>query len=151
MNIKRQLLETFFSEIKHLYNNNKEFQKIVKDENNAKFYTSLEKQYTPFNVVNQLLLNSKSKSFIWKHFNFSDTVVMPTLPEVLLYGVLSDFLHADQFNKVIISNFANKELKEFMSCLSKYYSKSVVEFDEIQAESGGRYNMINVVLVYSNK
>lgn len=81
-----------------------------------------------------MLLHPESKTFIWEKFSFPDTVVMPTLPETVLYGVLSDFLHADQFNKVIVSNFLHNELKEFISCLSNYYKKSSIEFDEIQAE-----------------
>ena len=61
---------------------------------------------------------------------------MPTLPETILYGALSDFLHIDQFSKVIISNLSNNEFKQFISCLSSYYKKSILEFDEMQAEFG---------------
>jgi len=127
-------LGKFFTDIKYLYHNNKEFQAIVKRTNTDKFTTIFAKQHPPFNAVNQVLLNPESKTFIWEKFNFPDTVVMPTLPAAILYGVLSDFLHADQFNKVIISNFSQNEFKEFISCLSNYYKKSIIEFDEIQAE-----------------
>jgi hypothetical protein len=127
-------LEKFFTDIKYLYQNNKEFQAIVKRTNTEKFCTIFAKQNTPFNAVNQVLLHPESKTFIWEKFSFPDTVVMLTLPETVLYGVLSDFLHADQFNKVIVSNFSHNELKEFISCLSNYYKKSIIEFDEIQAE-----------------
>jgi hypothetical protein len=129
-------LEIFFNDIKNLYKNDKEFQAIVKSTNTEKFCSVFAKQNTPFNAVNKLLLNPESKAFIWKKFSFPHTVVMPTLPETVLYGVLSDFLHSDQFNKVIISNLSNDIFKEFISCLSNYYNKSIIEFDEIQAECG---------------
>ena len=134
MHITRQLIEKFFHDIKYLYKSNKEFQVIVKNENTAKFLELFAKQNTPFTAVNQLCLNPESKTFIWKCFSFPDTLLMPSLPETLIYGVLSDFLHADQFNKVIISHLSNNEFKQFISCLSSYYKKSITEFDEMQAE-----------------
>jgi len=127
-------LEKFFTDIKYLYHNNKEFQAIVKRTNTEKFCTIFAKQNTPFSAVNQLLLNPESKTFMWEKFSFPDTVVMPTLPERMLHGVESDFLRAGQFNEVIVSNFSHNEFKEFISCLSNYYKKSIIEFDEIQAE-----------------
>jgi len=134
LHITRQLLEKFFHDINYLYKDNKDFQDIVKRTNTAKFLELLAKQNTPYTSINKLCLKPESKTFIWKFFSFPDTLVMPTLPETVLYGALSDFLHTDQFNKVIVSNFSHNELKEFISCLSNYYKKSIIEFDEIQAE-----------------
>ena len=136
MHITRQLLEKFFHDINYLYKDNKDFQDIVKRTNTAKFLELFAKQNTPYTSINQLCLKPESKTFIWKFFRFPDTVLMPTLPETMLYGALSDFLHTDQFNKVIISNLSNNEFKEFISCLSSYYKKSILEFDEMQAEFG---------------
>ena len=136
MHITRQLLKKFFHDINYLYKDNKDFQDIVKRTNTAKFLDLLAKQNTPYTSINKLCLIPESKTFIWKFFSFPDTVLMPTLPETMLYGALSDFLHTDQFNKVIISNLSNNEFKEFISCLSSYYKKSILEFDEMQAEFG---------------
>jgi hypothetical protein len=136
LHITRQLIEKFFHDIKYLYKSNKELQAIVKNENTAKLLELFAKQNTPFTAVNQLCLNPESKTFIWNYFSFPGTVLMPLLPETLIYGVLSDFLHADQLNKVIISNLSNNEFKQFISCLSSYYKKSIIEFDEMQAELG---------------
>ena len=136
MYITRRLTEKFFHEIKYLYKSNKEFQVIVENENTPKFVELLRKQNTPFTAINQLCLNPKCKTYIWKFFSFPDTVLMPTLPETVLYGAFSDFLHTDEFNKVIISNLSNIDFKQFISCLSSYYKKSVLEFDEMKAEFG---------------
>ena len=127
-------MEKFFRDIKDLYDRDKEFQAMVKKSNTEKVYSNFTKEYISFSAVNKLLLNPALKNYIWKKFSFPDTVLMPSIPEILLYGVLSEFLHSDQFNKVILSNLANSEFKEFISCLSNYYEKSIVEFDEIQAE-----------------
>jgi len=134
LHITRQLIEKFFHDIRYLYENNKEFQVIVKNENTAKFLEAFARQNTPFTAVNRLCVNPGSKTFIWNFFSFPDTVLMPSLSETLIYDVLSDFLHTDQFNKVIISNLSNNEFKQFISCLSSYYKKSIMEFDEMQAE-----------------
>ena len=133
MYITRRLTEKFFHEIKYLYKSNKEFQVIVENENTPKFVELLRKQNTPFTAINQLCLNPKCKTYIWKFFSFPDTVLMPTLPETVLYGAFSDFLHTDQ---VIISNLSNIDFKQFISCLSSYYKKSILEFDEMKAEFG---------------
>ena len=129
-------MEKFFHDIKYLYKSNKEFQVIVKNAFSPKFVELLGKQSTPFTAINQLCLNPECKAFIWKFFNFPDTVLMPTLPETVLYGALSDLLHTDEFNKVIISNLSNIDFKQFISCVSSFYKKSILEFDEIQAEFG---------------
>ena len=59
---------------------------------------------------------------------------MPALSRTVVYGALSEVIHNDHFNKVIMSNLSNEDYKCFMLCLSKYYKKSMIEFDEMQSE-----------------
>lgn len=59
---------------------------------------------------------------------------MPALSRTVVYGALSEVIHNDHFNKVIMSNLSNEDYKGFMLCLSKYYKKSMIEFDEMQSE-----------------
>ena len=128
------MLETFFTDVKSLYHSNENFQALVKRTMGKEICKELAKNHTAFTCVNKLLNVAQSKIFVWREFEFPETLAMPTIPKKILYGALCEVIHEDQFNKVIVSNLSNNDYKDFLSYLSNYYDKSVLEFDEMQSE-----------------
>lgn len=128
------MFETFFRDVKSLYHNNEKFQALVKRTMDKEIRKDLAKNYTAFTSVNKLLNDPETKSFVWRKFEFPETLAMPTMPKNVLYGALSAVIHDDQFSKVVVSNLSNNVYKDFLSYLSNYYDKSVLEFDEVHSE-----------------
>ena len=107
---------------------------MVASLDNQIYFKNFKKPYPTFSTINDLLSVTSVKEFLWKHFNFPETIKVPLLPSSLLYGALSDIIHNNLFSKVIISDVSTTDFKEFMTCLSNHYEKSLVEFNEEQSE-----------------
>ena len=82
--------------------------------------------------MNQALINEEIKTVVWAHFNFDNTVVVPMFSDAVIYGIMSEVLHTNYFNKIIVSDKSPLELKSFFNLLADYYNKPV-EFDEMQS------------------
>jgi hypothetical protein len=97
------------------------FREMVTSLDNQTYHKNFKKPYPTFSTINELLSVSSVKEFLWKHFNFPETIKVPLLPSNLLYGALSDIIYNNSFNKVIISDMSTNDYKEFMTCLSNHY------------------------------
>ena len=94
---------------------------------------ALKKRVISYTLMNQALINEEVKTLVWNHFDFDHTVVVPLFSDALIYGITSEVLHTNYFNKIIVSDKSPSELKSFFNLLADYYKKPLEEFDEMQS------------------
>ena len=93
------------------------------------------KKFPSMTIINKVL----SIDSVWKtvisEYKFPAGLKFPEFPRYLIYGVVSDNIHNPDITKIILSNLADKNYRNFFSELSIVTGKSITEFDELSSEN----------------
>ena len=131
------MIERFFTDVRSLLYIDTSLQelisKLVDQALSKALINALKKKVISYTLMNQALINEEIKTVVWTHFNFDHTVVVPMFSDALIYGIMSEVLHSNYFNKIIVSDKSSLELKSFFNLLADYYKKPLEEFDEMHS------------------
>jgi hypothetical protein len=88
--------------------------------------------------INTALQDSQFRDAVWTALNVSDSMVLPSLTNDILYGDLSGAIHSPALTEVYVRSKARKEYVIFFSVLAERFrpSKSLVLYSEEDAALG---------------
>lgn len=85
--------------------------------------------------INTLLLNATVQEAVWESFGFDRNMPLPTFPDQVLYGVLSEVYHNPGSRSIVISNMADDSYVQFFNALANYTRRTIQFYDEESAAS----------------
>jgi hypothetical protein len=88
--------------------------------------------------INAALQDSQFRDAVWTALNVSESMVLPSLTNDILYGDLSGAIHSPALTEVYVRSKARKEYVNFFSVLAERFrpSKSLVLYSEENAALG---------------
>jgi hypothetical protein len=95
------------------------------------------KPFPRMSHINKALCHSDVKDIVWTTLGFDKhSLVLPRFKNDILYGRLSEMLHAPKFPSVFISDKEDLEHKEFFRIVVEHYDLVIKEYSEEEAAAG---------------
>ena len=91
------------------------------------------KPNTKMSHVNKVLSHSDVKVVVWASLGYDESVVLPSFPNDVLYGRLSEMLHQPKYRSIFLSNRTDSEYKAFISAAVAKYDLAIEEYSEEEA------------------
>ena len=91
------------------------------------------KPYPKMSHINNALRYSEVKDIVWTTLGFDKSLVLPSFPNDILYGRLSEMLHDPRYRQILLSDKEDPVYKLFFTTVVNKYELSIEEYSEEEA------------------